>query len=400
MQYRHMPQIDRPLSALGFGCMRMPCLPDGSLDETRAIAQIRNAIDQGVNYLDTAWPYHGGQSEALVGKALADGYREKAMVATKLPSWMVKDRAHMDQFLDDQLAALGTDCIDFYLLHNLAGPMWERLLSMDVLDFLTRARAAGKIKYAGFSFHGHVDDFITIVDGYDWEFCQIQYNFLDQDFQAGTRGLEYAAAKKLGVVVMEPLRGGSLALPEPPPDVAQVWNRAETKRSPAEWGLRWVWDRPEVTVVLSGMNEEAHIEENLRIACEALPGSLTPRERELIDQAADTYRRLMQVGCTGCEYCLPCPMEVNIPGAFNCLNHLHLFKKEEEAKFLYAVRCGGIFNAGEEGYASRCIQCGECLAKCPQQIPIPEVLEQVVNELEDDRLYDRLAAGKKRLNME
>ena len=400
MQYRKMPQLDIPLSALGFGCMRLPCHPDGSLDQPRAIAQIRQAIDQGVNYLDTAWPYHGGQSETLVGKALEDGYRDKAFVATKLPSWMVRDRAHMDDFLTRQLAALQTDCIDFYLIHNLAGPMWEKLKSWGVRDFLDQARAQGKIKYAGFSFHGQLDDFKTIVDDYDWEFCQIQYNFLDQDFQAGTRGLKYAAEKNLGVIVMEPLRGGSLALPQPPPDVAAVWDQAPTKRSPVEWALRWVWDHPEVTVVLSGMNQEDHVAENMTIARNAGPHSLDPGEKELIQKAADTYKNLMKVGCTGCEYCLPCPMDVHIPGAFNCLNHRHLFKNEEEAKFLYAVRCGGIFNAGEEGYASRCVQCGECLDKCPQQIPIPEMLEMVVADLEDDRLRDRLAAGKKRLNME
>jgi hypothetical protein len=400
MLYRKMPKTNERLSALGFGCMRLPVLTDGKIDEKRAIAQIRHAIDQGVNYIDTAWPYHGGQSEPLVGKALCDGYRDKAYVATKLPSWMVRDRAHMDEFLDAQLKLLQTDQIDYYLIHNLAGPMWDRLKQIQVLEFLDRAKQSGKIKYAGFSFHGRVDDFQTIVDDYSWEFCQIQYNYLDEFHQAGTQGLEYAAQKNLGIVIMEPLRGGNLGMPEPPPEVKAVWQEAPVTRTPVEWALRWVWDHPQVTVVLSGMNEEAHINENLGIATTAPANSLTPQEHGLIKRAADTYKRLMKVDCTGCEYCKPCPSDVNISGAFELLNRLHLFKNEDEAKFMYAVRCGGIFNRGEKGYASQCVQCGECLDKCPQGIAIPDFLEIAVRDLEDDKTPERLAMGKKMLNMD
>ncbi len=400
MLYRKMPKTNERLSALGFGCMRLPVLTDGQIDKKRAIAQIRHAIDQGVNYIDTAWPYHGGQSEPLVGKALEDGYRDKAYIATKLPSWMVRDRAHMDVFLDAQLKRLKTDHIDYYLIHNLAGPMWDRLKQIQVLEFLDRAKQSGKIKYTGFSFHGRVDDFQTIVDDYPWEFCQIQYNYLDEFHQAGTQGLEYAAQKKLGIIIMEPLRGGNLGLPEPPPEVKAVWQEATVTRTPVEWALRWVWDHPQVTAVLSGMNEEAHIKENLRIAATAPANCLTHIEHGLIKRAADTYKRLMKVNCTGCEYCKPCPVGVNISGAFELLNRLHLFKNEVEAKFTYAVRCGGIFNRGETGFASQCIQCGECLDKCPQGIAIPDFLEMAVRDLEDDKTPERLAMGKKMLTMD
>ncbi|THB74683.1 MAG: aldo/keto reductase, partial [Desulfobacteraceae bacterium] len=246
----------------------------------------------------------------------------------------------------------------------------------------------------------HIDDFKTIVDEYDWEFCQIQYNYLDEVHQAGTEGLKYAAGKDLGIIIMEPLRGGNLGLPEPPEEVAAIWDRAARKKTPVEWALRWIWNHPEVTVVLSGMNEEAHIEENIRIAGEALPDSLTPEEMVLVKEASDTYKRLMKVDCTGCEYCKPCPEGVNISAAFEVLNKLHLFKNEQEAKFMYAVRCAGIFTGGEKEYASQCIQCQECVEKCPQGIPIPDVLEDVVADLEDDQLEERLATAKKMLNME
>ncbi|MEH0021591.1 MAG: aldo/keto reductase [Desulfobacter sp.] len=400
MEYRYIPKTNDKLSVLGFGCMRLPVDNTRAIDTPRAIAQIRYAIDNGVNYLDTAWPYHSGQSEPLLGKALEDGYRERVRIATKLPSWMVKSRKQMDEFLDAQLGFLKTGTIDYYLIHNLAGPMWAHLKQLGVLNFIDQAKKDGRIANAGFSFHGNIEDFKTIVDDYPWEICQIQYNYLDEFHQAGTEGLEYAASKDLGVIIMEPLRGGKLGMPEPPPEVAEVWGKADVSRPPVEWALRWIWDRPEVTVVLSGMNEEDHIRQNLDIAGKAVPGTLTPKEQSLVKEAAGTYKRLMQVGCTGCEYCKPCPADVNISSAFDVLNTLHLFKNEQEAKFLYAIRCGDIFSGGTPGYASQCVQCGECLDKCPQQIPIPDVLDLVVQDLEDEQTPERLAQGRKMLNME
>lgn len=400
MLYRKMPKINEELSILGFGCMRLPTNKDGSIAQKRAIEQIRYGIDHGINYLDTAWPYHGGQSEPLVGEALGSGYREKVKIATKLPSWMVKDRPDMDVYLDKQLELLKTDCIDFYLIHNLNGFMWDNLKTKDIFDFIDNAKASGRIRYAGFSFHGHIADFKTIVDDYDWEFCQIQYNYLDEYHQAGREGLEYAASKDLGLIIMEGLRGGNLGIPVPPAEIAAIWDSAQQKRTPVEWALRWIWDHPEVTVVLSGMNEEAHIEENLRIAEKAMPDSLSKSEKEIVQRVSKTYKQLMKVNCTGCEYCKPCPEGVNIPAAFEILNKLHLFKNEEEAKFMYAVRCSGIFTDGDYGYATQCVQCGECIEKCPQQIDIPTVLEEVVADLEDEKLDQRLAAARKMLNME
>lgn len=381
MLYRAMPKNGDQLSILGFGCMRLPMV-DGHIDEPRAIAQIRKAIDEGVNYLDTAWGYHSGESEPLLGKALADGYRERVKVATKLPTWMVKSRNDMDTLLNTQLERLGTDHIDYYLLHALTGTSWETMEALGVCDFLDAAQKDGRIVNPGFSFHGLSDDFKTIIDGYLWVFCQIQYNFLDQEFQAGTKGLKYAASKNLGVVIMEPLRGGNLGLPTPPPAVAEIWDEAPIRRAPAEWGLRWVWNHPEVTVVLSGMNEEAHVQENMEIADEARPESLSAEEVALVDRAGKKYRELMAVGCTGCGYCMPCPMGVQISSCFNFFNKLHMFGNPEESKRMYTNFVqGGILNR-EPGFASQCVECGECLEKCPQQIAIPEVLKQVVAEME------------------
>ncbi len=274
MLYRKMPKNRDELSILGFGCMRLPVKEDGSIDEERAKKQVRYAIDHGVNYVDTAWPYHMGASEPFVGRALADGYREKVKLATKLPSWLIEKREDMDTFLNAQLEKLQTDHIDYYLVHALVGELWDTVKNLGVTEFLTKAKADGRIRNTGFSFHGAATDFSRIVDAYDWDFCQIQYNYLDEKNQAGTAGLEYAASKGLGVVIMEPLRGGNLTRTVPAA-VQKIWDESPKKRTAAEWALRWIWDHPEVTVVLSGMNEETQIEENLRVAGEAYPGCLS-----------------------------------------------------------------------------------------------------------------------------
>ncbi|MCP4693875.1 MAG: aldo/keto reductase, partial [Desulfobacterales bacterium] len=319
MLYRKIPKTGDEISILGFGCMRLP-LKDEKIDEKRATRQIHYALDNGVNYLDTAWPYHSGQSEPFLGRALAGGRREKVRIATKLPSWMVESREDMDRFLNAQLEKLHTDRIDYYLLHYMHGPMWDRLVELGVLDFLDKALADGRIVNTGFSFHGTLVDFKRIVDARPWEMCQIQYNYLDEENQAGVEGLRYAASKNLGVVIMEPLRGGALGLAEAPPDVEAVWKEAPRARTPVEWALRWVWNHPEVTSVLSGMNEEAHIEENLAITEKARPDSLAKEELNLIQRASGTYKSLMKVGCTGCGYCKPCPAGVNIPNCFEVYN--------------------------------------------------------------------------------
>ncbi len=393
MLYRTMPKNGDTLSALGFGCMRLPML-DGKVDEARAIAQIRSAIDGGVNYVDTAWPYHHGESEIVLGKALRDGYREKVKVATKLPSWLVQDRADMDRYLNAQLERLGVACIDYYLVHALDGPLWDTVHGLGVLEFLDGAKADGRIANAGFSFHGLAEDFRRIIDAYPWVFCQIQYNYLDETYQAGTEGLRYAAGKDIGVIIMEPLRGGNLGLITAPPAVQAIWDESPVRRTPVEWALRWIWNHPEVTVVLSGMNEEAHIAENLAIAGSARAGSMTPQELELVARASDKYRELMKVRCTGCGYCMPCPMGVSIPMCFETYNKMHMFGNIEEGKFLYALRMSGEIGGEGPGYASQCVSCGQCMENCPQHIAIPDVLAELAAELEGPDFAQLQEAGR------
>ncbi|MGA7827469.1 MAG: aldo/keto reductase, partial [Geobacteraceae bacterium] len=363
---------------------------DGKIDEPRAIGQIRSAIDRGVNYLDTAWPYHGGESEPLVGRALQDGYRERVKLATKLPSFLITSREDMDIYLNAQLKKLATDTIDYYLVHTLTGPVWDAMVKFGIHDFLDQAKADGRIVNAGFSYHGLPEDFTRIVDEYPWDFCQIQYNYLDEACQAGTAGLEYAASKDLAVIIMEPLRGGNLGRPAPPPAIKQIWDEAKISRTPVAWALLWLWNHPEVTVILSGMNEEAHIDENIALADQGRAGILQPDELELVSRAAKTYRELMKVGCTGCGYCMPCPANVSIPICFEMYNNLHMFDQPDAARFGYAIRMGGDLTGGVSGFASQCVRCGQCIDKCPQQIPIPDVLAEVVADMEDEDLPKRL----------
>jgi len=334
-----------------------------------------------------------GQSEPFVGRALAGGYREKVRLATKLPSWLLASRVDMDMYLDAQLKKLQTDHIDYYLVHALVGDLWEKVEGLGMTEFLDAAKADGRIKNAGFSFHGAGTDFAPIVDAYDWDFCQIQYNFLDERNQAGTAGLEYAAKKGLGVIIMEPLRGGNLTR-NVPAAVQDIWDESPVKRTPAEWALRWVWNRPEVTVVLSGMNDEKNIDENIRVAGEARAGSLTKTDLGLVKRVEEKYRELMRVGCTGCRYCMPCPSGVNIPMCFEEYNNLTLVPNRDEEMFMYAARLGGAVGTGRPEFASQCVQCRECVEKCPQQIDIPAVLESVVRDFEGPGFEERIAMAR------
>jgi predicted aldo/keto reductase-like oxidoreductase len=387
MLYRTVPKTGDRLSILGFGCMRLPSKKRGGVDVDRAVRQIRYAIDHGVNYLDTAPAYHLGKSEQVLGMALAGGYREKVRIATKLPPWSVHTREDMDRILSAQLQTLRTDHIDYYLLHSMVHKSWENLKNLGAREFLDAAKKDGRIKNAGFSFHGDLATFKEIVDAYDWDFCQIQYNYLDEHNQAGIEGLKYAAQKRLAVIIMEPLRGGNLAGPVPE-EIQKIWDEAPLKRSAAEWGLRWVWNHPEVTVVLSGMNDEAHIDENLRTAESALPGSLLAEELALVKRVRDTFLRLMKVGCTGCGYCMPCPVGVDIPGCFALYNTHHLFPRDRATKFVYLGRHGGIL--GDRSYAGLCRQCGKCEKICPQHLPVPAVLKKVSFEMEGRGLGAKL----------
>ncbi len=378
IQYRTVPKNGDKLSALGFGLMRLP-LKSGKIDEERAISQIRYAVDNGVNYLDTAPPYHGGESEKLLGKALQGGYREKVKVATKLSPFMINTAEDMDKMLAMQLSKLQTDHIDYYLLHALEAESWKKLQNINVLKFLEKAKSEGKIVNVGFSFHGSLSTFKEIIAANDWVMCQIQYNLLDENLQAGTEGLKFAASQNLAVMVMEPLRGGALA-GKLPKEVKHIYDKAHTKRSAAEWALRWVWNHPEVTVVLSGMNEEKQVEENLKTAETALPNSLSQTEIKILNDVTAAYKCLMKVPCTGCGYCMPCPNGVNIPANFSAYNHYNMFNQKIYARGMYAMSVLGVLD-GKKADASLCLNCGLCVKKCPQHIAIPQELKAVSNQM-------------------
>ncbi len=377
--YRRMPKTGDELSILGFGCMRLPGSA-GRVNEVEAIRQIRYAIDKGVNYLDTAWPYHNGNSEVVLGKALKDGYREKVKIADKLPHWLCRKREDMDYYLDEQLSRLDVKQIDYYLIHMLDGSTWKKALDMGVIDFMDRARASGKIAHIGFSFHGPRDDFKTVIDGYDWEFCQIQYNILDEHAQAGIEGLEYARSKDIGVIVMEPLRGGALA-GQLPKEVEAVYRKNHSGRSNADWALRWIWNHPGIITVLSGMNSMEQLDENLEIASEAHIESMSREETDTVSSAAETFRSLMKVPCTGCQYCMPCPQAVDIPSAFSFYNQKYLFKQGFMSRAVYLLQHGTI-QGRKPSLASQCVECGLCMKHCPQGIQIPGELRKVEKEFE------------------
>jgi predicted aldo/keto reductase-like oxidoreductase len=375
-----MAKTGDALSILGYGCMRLP-QRNGRIDRERATRQLYYAIDRGVNYLDTAVPYHMGASEPFLGRILHNGYRSKVKLATKLPHWSIRTSEDLDAMLAAQLANLQTDRIDYYLVHNLQSASWQRLLSLGVEDFLDRARVDGRIGHAGFSSHEDTLAFKALVNAYDWEFCQIQFNILNEQIQAGRKGLQYAAGKGLGVIVMGPLQGGRLA--PPPPDAVQaIWDEAETKRTPVEWMLRWVWNHPEVSVVLSGMNEEEHIDENLRIASEAHPESLTDEELAVVERVKGVYQSRIRVHCTKCRYCMPCPAGVDIPTCFEVYNSLHLFDRGRlSTRVDYMIQAGGLLG-GHAALASQCVGCGQCEKVCPQHLPVRDLLRDVVREFE------------------
>jgi predicted aldo/keto reductase-like oxidoreductase len=369
MQYRKYGKLDFEVSALGFGAMRLPVIEDsdGKIDEPMAIEMIRHAIDNGVNYVDTAYPYHNKEGERLVGRALQDGYREKVKLATKLPCWLVESPDGFDRFLDEQLVKLQTDHIDFYLLHAIWRERWDRMLEMKALDWAGKALADGRIHHLGFSFHGTLSLFKEVIDAYDWTMCQIQYNLLNEDVQAGTEGLEYAAGKGIAVVIMEPLLGGALA--SPPPDVQRVWDEAGA--NPVDMALRWLWNKPEVATVLSGMSRMEQVQQNLESADRSGVGTLTQEEADLVTRVQEAYKALDSIPCTKCGYCQPCPNGVNIPRNFEIYNQAKVYGNESLGKALYNYH----MPKGER--ADACVACGECEEKCPQQIEISEWMERV-----------------------
>jgi len=377
MLYRTMEKTGDKLSVLGYGCMRFPRNNIG-IDEKRARQQVLSAIEQGVNYFDTAYLYPG--SEKVLGNILAGGLREKVRIATKLPPMMVKSSEDIHSIFQKQLDRLQTDHIDYYLVHNVSSfEDWQRLKKLGILAFVQEEQQKGRIRHFGFSFHGNLLTFKRLVDDHPWDFCQIQYNYLDENFQAGTEGLHYAAEKGLGIIVMEPLRGGTLGAKIPEP-VRKVLHSCNPQRSPAQWALQWVFAHPEVSVVLSGMDKEEHIRENIRVASSQDGFSFTEREAACLEEAKQIFREKVKVPCTGCAYCLPCPHGVDIPTCFAWYNnrsvHGGLF-----STWQYALATEGAVN-GNPTKASNCKSCGVCEKRCPQQINIPARLKEAAAEME------------------
>ncbi|MCL2842283.1 MAG: aldo/keto reductase [Oscillospiraceae bacterium] len=367
MQYRIDPKTGKQVSLLAFGYMR------SHKDLAEAERHVRYAIEQGVNYFDTAYVYPG--SEAKLGTILAkDGLRARVNIATKLPYYLVRKREDFDKLFNTQLERLQTDYIDYYMVHMLPSPQsWRRLCDLGIIEWVQAKQAEGKIRQFGFSFHGTGPDFQVLIDAFDWDFTMIQYNYYDVNFQAGRQGLYYAAERGIPVMVMEPLRGGTL-VHKLPPDAKAVWDNAPGEETPAAWALRWVFDHPEVLTALSGMGIMEMVEENVRVASKAQPNSLTAEEQTYFDRARTAIQKATKVPCTSCGYCMPCPAGVDIPLCFNSLNDTVL-NGRWKTQYWYV--------ATAEGHnAARCIHCGKCEPLCPQGIPIQEKLGQVERELE------------------
>lgn len=380
MLYRKLGRSGLDVSILGFGCMRLPIQggsqshldgfnPNKLIDEEEATKMVEYAIEKGVNYFDTAYVYHAGKSETFLGKALKR-YRNRITLVTKLPVMLLKKREDLDRFLDEQLKRLDTHYLDVYLLHGLGRRSWGMVKGLGAPEFLDRIQKDGRTRYVGFSFHDDIKIFKEIVDSYHWMMCQIQYNYFDENRQAGREGLTYAASKGLGVAVMEPIRGGKLADPVPA-EVQAVWDAAKEKRTSAAWALRWVWNHPEVSTALSGMSTMSQVEENVRIAEEGKPYSLSDKELSLIEQAKGIYKKMLKIDCTGCAYCMPCESDVNIPTNFSFYNDLFMFKDPELNYMLYNMMLS------PEARASNCDECGECEERCPQHLQIRDALKNV-----------------------
>ena len=381
MQYRQMPKSEDKLSVLGFGCMRLPT-NGRHIDAQEAKRQVLHAIENGVNYLDTAWPYHMGESESFLGEhILSDkAIRDKVYVATKLPCFIINKAEKFDEIFQKQLDKLKVDYVDYYLLHSLNGLVWDKMVKLGIKEWMDKVKKEGKVRHIGFSFHGIHEDFPRIVDGYDFDFVQVQFNILDENFQAGIMGIDYASKKNMGIIVMEPLRGGSL-VGKIPAEVQEIYDTADIKRSPAEWALGWIYNHPQVTLVLSGMNSIEQIDENIKTAGSITANSLSEKEEGIIQSVRDKYMSLLTVGCNGCRYCMPCPVGIDIPGSLQQLNEYHMFPKSK-AKMYHMLFSGVATEDGKPHFAGSCIECGKCEGKCPQSIEIRKMLKQVKKELE------------------
>ncbi len=370
MKYRSFPNTDITASVLGMGCMRLPTL-DGKVNRPEAIKMIRWAIDNGVTYVDTAYPYHGGESELVVGEALKDGYREKVTLATKLPMWKIEKYEDMEATLDEQLKKLQVDHVDFYLLHALDIARYRKAREMGVHEFLDLMVKKGKIRYPAFSFHDDAKAFAEIATDYDWKLIQVQMNLLDEFNQATYAGIqEYCGKRGIGVVIMEPLRGGALAK-TPPKEIQAIYDGAAEKRSAVEWAFRWLYDKPEIVTILSGMSNMDQLNDNLRIFDSAEVSCLSEADKTMLTNVRLAYEKRVRVGCTGCEYCQPCPSGVKIPRIFQGIDNATMFGEASDFKPAYEKL------RAENADASQCVKCGACEAQCPQHFPIRDLLEQI-----------------------
>lgn len=386
MNYRTFPKIDDcKISAIGFGLMRLPLLSNSEeIDKEKTRKLVKLAIDQGINYFDTAYPYHNGKSETVFGEIVKEeNLRDKIYIADKMPVWNVEKEEDFYKILDEQLEKLQTSYIDFYLLHALNKDSWEKVKKLNGLTFLEKAKATGKIKHIGFSFHDNLETFKKIVDEYEnFEFCQIQYNYIDEDTEKrpqnpGWQGLKYAGKKELGVIIMEPLRGGLLA--NPPVGVRNIFANAEVPRLPAEWAFRFVWENQEVVTALSGMNSEDQILVNSAVASTAFPNSMPNSQIEVIKKAQAWFDSKIKVPCTGCRYCVPCPKGVSIPEIFEHFNTASMRGLLEENGKTFLTDYKKLVD--ENHGVNQCVNCGTCAKLCPQHINIPEMLKEAHNSL-------------------
>ncbi len=388
-------------SALGFGCMRFPSKKFlgfiKKVNEPEAIRILRYAIDNGVNYVDTAYGYHAGKSEVIVGKALQDGYRQKVHLVTKLPIWKVKAAGDVEKYCREQLAKLQTDYLDIYLFHGLNKGRLQQVKDLKLIPEMEKLKEKGLIKHFGFSFHDNFQVFKEIVDYYDgWDACQVQWNYLDQDTQATTKGLEYAASKGLAVIIMEPLKGGHLANPKP--EVKAIFDKAPVLRTPVDWALQFVWNRPEVSLLLSGMSAFDQVKQNLGSADKSGVGKLSSKELDVLKQVGDALKKAILIPCTACEYCMACPSGVAIPRNFAILNSLSNHKNLKRAKKEYgklAASKDALNAAKDNGMATLCSKCKKCLEKCPQSIDIPAELEKVNAVLTGTKPIEQVFPKKK-----
>jgi predicted aldo/keto reductase-like oxidoreductase len=386
MEYRTDTKSGNKLSVLGFGGMRLP------RDKEKSERLITQAVEGGVNYIDTAYLYPG--SETTIGEILEKtGLRSKIYLATKLPHRNLKSRDDIERIFNEQKKRLKTDYFDYYLMHNFVNlAQWQGLLNAGITEWIAAKKQSGEIRQVGFSFHGQIGEFKKLIDSYDWDFCQIQYNYINTHYQAGTEGLRYAAAKGLPVIIMEPLLGGKLA--NPPKEAAQIFTNAKAGSTPVDWALNWLWNQPEVTVVLSGMNDYPQLDENLKLAGAAKISGFSADDEQTIEKAVAAFNKSYKIACTGCNYCMPCTKMINIPACFAAYNASY---SQGRITGITMYLTGSGMGSETTYYASHCIACGACEKKCPQHLPISQYMKQVQRRLEPRLLrfiVEKIVYGK------